>query len=334
MKSLNLILISLLFIFTSCKDKSSVFVEVEEVPKTDQIVTPVSEDKCDSGTKFGGIKTIADITDSSAIVSWDRDDKSIGYSLFMISEGGLKVVGHIGVNDNSFQINNLSESSSYSFILKTINKEGEYDCNENKKSFDTTEKQTFLSCNEINEYYKGAKSSGVYEIDTDLDGVREPFEVYCDMSNNNGGWTRVFSHNTVSGFFSDDLEAKELNISDVTNDKYSILSKLSEFMREGKYEFWLYYPEHDGVDGGNIWTQISNPVTDLISGYVSIREDYTDMYWGGLEKSSYSGTLIDGSVGSGWWYYAIGANRKWPGDGVIPGPLRNSGIHEVQLFIR
>ena len=41
--------------------------------------------------------------------------------------------------------------------------------------------------------------SGIYTLDTDGDGPRQPFDVYCDMSTDSGGWTLVGrSRNTPS----------------------------------------------------------------------------------------------------------------------------------------
>jgi hypothetical protein len=154
------------------------------------------------------------------------------------------------------------------------------------------------------------------------------------MDNNGGGWTRVFNHDTTAGLFANNSEATEHNITDTSSQKYSILSKIEELKRDDRFEFWLNYPLFDGADGGNIWNQTSNPVTDSISGYVAIRETYNGMYWGGLEKSIAGQTLINGSVGSSWWFYAIGTNRYWPSSGTIPGPMRSQGVEKVQLFIK
>lgn len=46
------------------------------------------------------------------------------------------------------------------------------------------------SCNDIKIANPGA-ASGVYEIDPDQDGPNPPFNVYCDMASEGGGWTMV-----------------------------------------------------------------------------------------------------------------------------------------------
>ncbi len=44
--------------------------------------------------------------------------------------------------------------------------------------------------------------SGVYTIDSDGDGDNEPFEVYCDMESDGGGWTLIArTGNTCDGHF-------------------------------------------------------------------------------------------------------------------------------------
>lgn len=337
MKTNQLIYLSslLLFLF-ACEDNVSSGSSGGTAETAPPIITPVGADKCDNISDFSGVKEISEIKDTSVKLNWDGDSKSIGYTVFKVMRSGLEVVGNKASTGTSYTVRNLSEKTAYKFLVKTISSVGAYDCNQEVKEVTTVEKQTFISCGEIHEYYAGGKPSGNYEIDTDLEGPKPAFDVYCDMDNNDGGWTRIFTHNTMAGLFLNDSEAKESNIADPGNDKYSILSKLTEFKRDGKYKFWLYYPEHDGAAGGNIWTQTSNPVLEAVSGYASIREDYTGMYWGGLEKSSFSGTLIDGSVGSSWWYYAIGASRNWPSRSTtIPGPFdRNRGSGEVQLFVR
>jgi hypothetical protein len=314
----------------SCEDKISD--EQADNPLT--TINPATEEKCDNSMNYAGIETVVDITDTTSRITWDADADSIGYILFKSVGGELEILKHFAASETSHNLIGLEAETNYKILMRTINANGRLDCNESFQEFSTTEKNTFNSCRDIHDYYLGVKPSGEYEIDTDLSGPNAAINVYCDMDNNDGGWTRVFTHNTVAGLFLNDAEALESNVLDIHQDKYSILSKLDEFKKAGKFEFWIYYPEIDGIDGGNIWTQTSNPTSDSISGYVALRETYNGRNWGGLEKSSYSGTLMDGSVGSGWWFYAIGASRYWPSAGTIPGPLGSTGMIEVQLYVR
>jgi hypothetical protein len=42
---------------------------------------------------------------------------------------------------------------------------------------------------------------GLYNIDPDGDGGNPPFEVYCDMTTDGGGWTMVAYHFDVNGTY-------------------------------------------------------------------------------------------------------------------------------------
>jgi hypothetical protein len=328
MNKMGLILLSTLALSYGCQDRVS-----DGSVNTNQSTTPVIADKCDNSISFEGLMSIGSITDSSALISWASDTESLGYTVFKDNGSGLEIIQNVSANENSLLLKNLSPETNYRLLVRTVGIKGNYDCNENSKDLDTPAKTVFASCKEINDFYSGTQPSGDYEIDLDLSGPKQPITVECDMDNNQGGWTKVFSHSTAQGLFADDTEALETNVNDHTSSKYSILSKLEELRRDGKLEFWLHYPELDGIDGGNIWTQTSNPTVDKISGYLPIKIDNTGFAWGGLEKNDRSETFIDGSVSSSWWFYAIGSQRNWGGASTIPGPA-SSGISEVTLYVR
>lgn len=199
---------------------------------------------------------------------------------------------------------------------------------ENKNGFN---KDASIIYNEFNE---------IPNIESGIHNLRlgnEILPVLIDMDNDGGRWARVFYHNCKSGtvLFSKDssfAEAKETNIdAPTTSDKYSILSKLESFRpnTNSSFEFRLKYPTD--TNGSNIWKQTSNPTHQKVTGYKSIKIDWTHNYWGGLEYSGNTSTLIDGSANHNSWYYAIGAANKY-GDGI---PNNNgSTANDVELWVR
>lgn len=329
MNKLGLLLLSTVALSYGCQDRVS-----DSSIDTNQSTTPIVADKCDNTIDYQGLLNIDSVTDSSALISWSLDSESLGYTIFKDNGSNLEIVRNISATENSLLLKDLTAETSYRFLVRTVGKKGNYDCNENSQDVTTLARTVFSSCKDINDFYTGSQPSGSYEIDTDLSGPNLPINVYCDMDNNQGGWTKVFGHNTTSGLFANNSEALETNIIDHTSAKYSILSKIEQLKRDGKLEFWLHYPEEDTIDGGNIWTQTSNPTTDKISGYVPIKIDNSGMYWGGLEKSDRNETFIDGSVSNSWWFYAIGSKQYWGGASKIPGPVRTVGISQVVLFVR
>jgi hypothetical protein len=290
-------------------------------------------ESCSIDSEFTGVESISDIRDSSVVLNWTAVTGSLGYSIFKkAASGNLEFVETVNSGSSSYTVTKLTPLSEYGFMVKSIGENGLNDCNEKLSIITTPNKETFKSCLDIQTFYTGAVASGSYEIDVDLDGPKAPFNVYCEMDYNGGGWTRIFVHKTSAGLFSSKEDAKQKNAGDINADLYSQLTHISDFQRDGKFEFWLNHYELDGADAGNRWTQTSNPLTQNITGYTAINEDQTYNFWGGLEPDRGNNTLLDGSVNHGNWYYAIGSIRYWPGSGTIPGP--RSAVTEAVLYIR
>lgn len=174
---------------------------------------------------------------------------------------------------------------------------------------------------------------------------RREFYVAYKTLDDKSKWIRIFHHNNRGGkiMWTSTLQAEDyypstsLSQENINIHKQSLLKGfLGSKYSEKKYEFLL---EYEGKKEYNRWTQTSNPLTtkESVSGYKKVEISW-DAYalnntFGGLCKSNSGSTLIDGTCGHGYWYYAIGAiNPPW--NNGIPAFSSSGFKKSVDLWLR
>lgn len=178
---------------------------------------------------------------------------------------------------------------------------------------------------------QGAGEDGIYEIRPA--GLAGPvLDVWCDLTTDGGGWTRVFYHDVAAGYFASNDDASASNADNPESGRYSILNQL-EFLRSADGTFLLRIDWPDTLaTGRNIWRQVSNPTVAPVEGYAGIAIEHTEQFWGGLELSDNASTYLDGSAGHPYWFYSIGSTVGW---GTPPGiPSWGPVAERVELWVR
>ena len=100
----------------------------------------------------------------------------------------------------------------------------------------------------------------------------------------------------------------KLNVSDSSNDNYSIFHEIDNYRNSNNVYRFKY--KDPGTGRYNDWRQTSHPYNsaNTASGYEAVKlNQSTNQSFGGLNKSSTSSTILDGSPNAGNWWYAVGS---------------------------
>ena len=149
-------------------------------------------------------------------------------------------------------------------------------------------------------------------------------------------WKKIFFQDSNIGSYDDIYDALDSNKPGM----YSILKEASssDHYGDNSYEFLLEYPEKKGY---NRWKQNIFPTEqpydnsmEVVPGYFNISTTWTWNSWGGLARSPCQCVLLDGSIGSGFWFYSIGHKGNCDSyyNTTFPGPTGR--VTKVYLWMR
>lgn len=127
------------------------------------------------------------------------------------------------------------------------------------------------------------------------------------------GWSCLFRQSAGNYRSAEDWIRYDAD-ADRTSADFSILDELERWRDADTrvLTLKLVWPDRPGANS-QVWKQISNPVTSSaggVEGYQAVNVSFNTHGWGGLERGN-DNALLDGSVDSGAFFYAVGTSGEW-----------------------
>ena len=199
-----------------------------------------------------------------------------------------------------------------------------------------------LSCQDVYDNVSGA-TDGLYWIDPDDDGdTTDAWEAWCDMTNDGGGWTKIYSSLYPTFWSSSNYTA----VGDSEDDDYSDIAELSDFASSGgTYTLRLEVGDSGVWDSATrahytVWTQDHHPFTATSDGtdytWIAGDESTTCSGFAGLHQygsgTYYMSSDVDSTDSTGCWWMQIVPLQQYSSSTSYPGYLEGYEGHNVHTW--